>query len=677
MLSLLAGLALLAAMGAMGVAGLRRATTCLEPLEQLAYGVPLGTVVGSLVMLGLATAFGLSAPLVIAVGLVSAIAAVALWPRRPPLAALRAAPIRAGGVRDTVAAAARWVWTHLGVWPALVIGAFVLRWAILWRGALTNGADGLWASPVNIWWDWGFHLADTMSFAAADNFPPESVHYAGHPLAYHYLPSLTAAALVRLGLDPFVALTLHSFLFSVPIALGLFAFARRLTLDRGAATLALVLFLLGGGLTWLITVGEMDRSHSVWGTLSRPTWDGGPTEALNFRWYNVYLASIAPQRGWLYGLPLALLVLTLLFVAVRTSERRTFAAAGIVAGLFPLAHLGSMLALALITPFLFLLFPSRRWIVFFGAWIAIAVPQLYVQQGGERGPTSALRLHAGWLAAPDPWPWFWLKNLGLFLPLLALALVDRRLFPPPTRRFLWAFMPVFVIVNLVVFQPWDWDNTKVLIYWFLAVCVLVAALLAKTWRQHRDPVVRCMVASAVAMLVLSGLLWNLYQLQGKGRTQLLTAEEVALGEAVLARTPADALFVIGLQHSHPVPMLAGRRVLMSYPFFLWTWGIDHAQRERDLRAIYALAPDAPQLLSRYGVDYVVIGPAEQKDLGANLAAYRARYPSPIRTANYEVFAVGDAAGPAAADHRSGRPARPAGASDGGAGGTSSGGDRRP
>jgi hypothetical protein len=63
----------------------------------------------------------------------------------------------------------------------------------------------------------------------------------------------------------------------------------------------------------------------------------------------------------------------------------------VVAGLLPLAHLGSLLGLALITPFLFLLFSSRGWVLFFGAWVAIAIPQLYLQQGGERGATGALR----------------------------------------------------------------------------------------------------------------------------------------------------------------------------------------------------------------------------------------------------------------------------------------------
>ena len=211
-------------------------------------------------------------------------------------------------------------------------------------------------------------------------------------------------------------------------------------------------------------------------------------------------------------------------------------------------------------------------------------------------------------------------------------------------------MPALVIANPIVFQPWDWDNTKVLIYWSLAGCVMVATLLARTSRQHRDLMVRSMVAAAVAVLVLSGPPWNLFEPQGTGRTRLLTAEEVQLGEAVRDQTAPDALFAIGTQHSHPVPMLAGRRVLTSFPFFLWTWGIDWAwgidktQREHDLRAIYAMAPDAPRRLRDYGVDDVVTGPAERKDFKADLDVYRERYPTVIHTANYEVFAFGEGPG---------------------------------
>ena len=95
-------------------------------------------------------------------------------------------------------------------------------------------------------------------------------------------------------------------------------------------------------------------------------------------------------------------------------------------------------------------------------------------------PLGAMRIELGWLAAPDPWLWFWLKNLGLFVPLSLVALMRGdthwRLMPDVSSR---ASCRVFVIANVVVFQPWAWDNTKVLAYWFLAGCILVAALLSR------------------------------------------------------------------------------------------------------------------------------------------------------------------------------------------------------
>ncbi|HET8628239.1 MAG TPA: hypothetical protein VFL91_12500 [Thermomicrobiales bacterium] len=645
-----ASLVVLAAMGAAGVAALRRWAGWLEPLEQFAYGVPLGVVAASLVLLALAIAFGLSAALVAFVGLASAAGAVVLWPER---AALAAWPVAArerlaclGGrspesVGRAGLTALRKAWLKGTLAPTLVVVAFALRWLVFWRGALTLGPDGLVAGQINIWGDWMVHLDDVATFAYGDNFPPQHPRFAGIAYAYHYLPALTAAALVKLGMTPWAALTLHSFVFSVLIALGLYAFARRLTRDRGAAALALVLFLLGGGLGWVLVLAKANGAHDLWGTLLHHTWDQGQQAAANFQWQTTFYAFIAPERGYLYGLPLALLIFTALFVAVQGADWRPFLVAGVAAGLLPLAHLSTLLALALIAPFLFLLFPSWRWGWFFVPWAALAAPQLLAQQGGlRRGATSALRLKIGWIAAPDSWPWFWLKNLGWFIPLVVVALLARDLLPPRARRFLLGFMPLFALTNLVVFQPWDWDNEKFMVYWFLAVCVAVAALLARAWRERPAATPRFLIAGVVATMILSGVLVDWQQLSGQDRHQLLNPEEVHLAALVRAETPPRAIVAVGLQYNHPITVLGDRVVMMSYPGWLWTQGLDYAQRERDLRAIYAFAPDAPALLRRYNVSYVVIGPAERQDLQANEAAFRARYPVAISTEHYEVFKVG-------------------------------------
>lgn len=641
MISLLAGVALLAAMGAPGVAALRRAGFDLDPLERVAYGIPLGVVASSLVLLGLAIFLGLSVPLVVGVGFAAAVVAGLLWPGQPsPLAlSIISRPPSPIPSISGVTSARRLLRTSLPLLPALVIGGFVLRWVFLWSSALTYGPDGLTAGQLNIWGDWSAHLGDVMSFAYGENFPPMYPRLAGQPFAYHYLASITAAAMVKLGMSPITALPLQSFLFSVLLLLGLYAFGRRLLQDRNAAALAVLLFLLGGGLGWTVTTGEMINTHSVLGVLLHHPWDQMLQADANYQWKNVYFSLIEPQRPYLYGLPLALLILTLLLNAVQTRKSRAFVAAGLVAGLLPLAHLGTLLALALVTPFLFLLFPSRRWFLFFGIWVAVAVPQLLLQQGGEPAAASAIRLEIGWLAKSDPWIWFWLKNLGIFLPLLAIALFSRDLIPPVAKRFLWAFMPIFAIANLIVFQPWDWDNTKILVYWFLAVCLLVAALLVQLWRSYRSPVFHGLLVVALVTMLLSGTLVNLQQLLGLDRHLLLTTEELQVATRVREKTPPRAMFATATQHNHPVSVLTGRRIVMGYPGWLWSYGFDYATEQRDLYTIFAYGPGTPELLQKYGVDYVVVGPDERQEYNVNYNAFSQRYRVIIRTVNYTVFDV--------------------------------------
>jgi uncharacterized membrane protein len=85
--------------------------------------------------------------------------------------------------------------------------------------------------------------------------------------------------------------------------------------------------------------------------------------------------------------------------------------------------------------------------------------------------------------------------------------------------------------------------------------------------------------------------------------------------------------------------MAGRRVMMSYPGWLFAFGVNYQERERDVRSTYALAPNTTALLQKYGVDYVVIGPGEEQEFKPNLALFRSRYPCIINTGDYEIFKV--------------------------------------
>jgi len=80
-------------------------------------------------------------------------------------------------------------------------------------------------------------------------------------------------------------------------------------------------------------------------------------------------------------------------------------------------------------------------------------------------------------------------------------------------------------------------------------------------------------------------------------------------------------------------------VPLSFIGWAWSHGQDYGERERDLHSIYALTPDTPDLLQKYRIDYVVIGPNERSEMHANEDGFRARYPVIAQSPTYEVFDV--------------------------------------
>ncbi|MGE0543267.1 MAG: hypothetical protein AB7R89_24165 [Dehalococcoidia bacterium] len=625
--------------GAFGVAVLRRATSRLfGSLEQLSYGAPLGIALTTLILLLLSFAMGLSTATVVIAGVISLGGTIALLRTGEPLRLDRPREwtrTQGGLLRIGL----QTIRCHVGLLPLVVLTALIALWSSFYLG-MTFVRDGdLWASQIHIWSDISVHLGQVTAFAYGDNFPPRNPFYAGEPFTYHYLISLTTAAMVELGMSPLSAIKLHDLILMTLATLATFAFARRLIGNGNAAALATALFFLGSGLGWLVTAAEVNRSHDITGTLLDRAWDYGAVAGSGIRWEPVFLVAIAPTRGTLYGLSLGLLVLALLFHAIQRSDRRAFLLAGAVAGFLPLAHMGTLLALAMIAPFLFLLFPSRGWLYFFAPWVAIAVPQL-ILQGGLGGGADRVHRDFGWMADKENALWFWLINLGLFLPLLLFALFDRASTTRVARRFLWAFMPIFVVANAVALDPTGpWNNLKVLFYWFLAVCILVAALLVRTWQEHRTLMVRALLAGCALTMLLSGLLMHLHVARGKNAYMVFSRAEIDLARQVRERTSPDAVFVSGLQYNPVITALAGRSTLIFFPPYLQSWGIDTGMRERDVRSIYALTPNAIDLLRQYNVSYVLIGPSERNTLHANVEGFRSRFPVVAATEGHEVFDV--------------------------------------
>jgi hypothetical protein len=316
-----------------------------------------------------------------------------------------------------------------------------------------------------------------------------------------------------------------------------------------------------------------------------------------------------------------------------------FAAAGVLAGLSPAFHLhGYGTAVALGAAWA-VMDRRRQWVAFFVPALVLGVPQvLWLVQPGA----GQLHWQPGWMAFADGkhdnWIWFWIKNTGLFIPLLLLAQFTRGLTPAGFGLYFAPLWLWFAVPNLYVFQPWDWDNTKFFVFWYAFGALMVGALLIRLSRAGIEG--RVLAAAVAFLLCLSGGLDLVRSFDpAQGRAVFTNPAGLQVASWVRENTPAQARFAVAADHNQPVPTLGGRAVLAGYPGWLWTYGLaDWMERTDEERRVLSGAPDAADLLARFGVSYVVIGPPELAE-GANAGYWQANGAVVFQAGGYTVYRV--------------------------------------
>src|SRR5260370_37532488 len=77
---------------------------------------------------------------------------------------------------------------------------------------------------------------------------------------------------------------------------------------------------------------------------------------------------------------------------------------------------------------------------------------------------------------------FWIWNTSLLLPLAFAGHALVRWFPTAFPNWFGPMWLWFVVPNVIVLQPWVWDNTKFFIFWALLASIVVGEVLAGLFR---------------------------------------------------------------------------------------------------------------------------------------------------------------------------------------------------
>jgi len=566
-----------------------------------------------------------------------------------------------GAISRGIRAPDRWAIIYFVFYTAVEIA----MWLIFSR-ALIEKPDGLYTGVLNNYGDLPFHLSVITRFAFGQNFPPEDPTFAGVRFTYPFATDLVSAMFVRAGATLRDSMFIENWILGIAMVGVLHRFGQVLVRNRIAAILTPLIVLLNGGFGWWMIFGDVNKSDGgVFQVLAHipHSYTILPEVAQGWRWGNSITSLLTTQRGFLLGIPLAVMVFTQWWEALQRAKgeeqrastksaglllslgslpsARRMLAAGVIAGLLPLIHAHSFIVVMGMGGCLALINFRRwrEWVAFFVVALVIAGPQMLWSTHGSAVSTKAfISWYVGWDNDKQNFFWFWLKNTGLLIPLLVAALLWKRedyLVPRNLLLFYLPFTLCFILPNLLKLAPWIWDNIKVLFYWWIASAPIVALLLAKLWEGTKWN--RVLAGSLFALLTLAGALDILPLLTAQAEYQEFDRDGVAFAEMIKQRTAPNATILHAPIHNTPI-FLTGRRSLMGYPGHIWTHGLEFGPREADIKRIYSGAPDAENLLAKYNVDYVVLDPQEHSVMPVN-GAFFTRYPEVIKIGEYHLYKI--------------------------------------
>ncbi len=503
---------------------------------------------------------------------------------------------------------------------------------------LNNG----WYSTgfVTAYGDVPFHLMYVSSFAFGDNFPSQNPDYAGVLSDYPFLPYFLSAALVSLGASLITGFMAPIFLLSLLILALLIYVPWRVTNNPWVAVLVPFIFLLSGGIGFYCFFQShgLDILSSQANFLGSYLDNASSIPQFNINMMNVVISSLLPQRGVLYGLPVFLGALLLWF----KPKRRLIIASAVLIGLLPLFHAHTFIALMIVSPFflLYLLlggkwknFDWRSWLLFYVIiFIAVAPLLLFFRPDTSN---SFIRLTFGWMTKGDNFILYWLKNLGVFLPLLLFSLFSKTV---PRYLKLWylPFISLFVIPNIILFSPWEFDNHKFFHLWYLVSSFLVAYAIVFLFK-NRDILLRVLAGSLLILIILSGGIdvlraWHF----SKEGYRLFGPEAQKVAEFVKQNTLPQSVFLSSTSPHSPL-ILSGRKRIMGFAGWLWAHGINYQERLSDSSLIYGGNEKTFSLLERWKVDYILIGEQEKNEFSVNQEFFEKNLKRIYNKDGYQVF----------------------------------------
>ncbi len=487
---------------------------------------------------------------------------------------------------------------------AVTFGLFALR-AFCWVAFFDE--DNIKVLSPNNLGDLPLHLTFINYIAKGAPFWPDSPIFSGMPLHYPLGMDVFNALLKLAGMDVYRCLVWVALIASA---------VTFVMLRRWGGVFVAAGFLFNGGLAAYRFLGKFrfaDYNDSV-------------------AWKSIPLSMFVTQRGLLYAIPAGLLLLiswrARWFSSHEKNERLPFYLEVLFYSTLPLFHLHT---------FIFLSVLLACWIVagsretragvlkllacsFVPATIFVMfVTGLFHHDSAS--PNRIIHFTPGWMQGTENPFRFWSVNFGL-LPLFVAVLIYLGLknYKSDVRAqsamaFVIPAIAIFLCACFVMLAPWEWDNTKIMIWSYLTVLpFLWEMVISKLALPGR--IASCLVLFFSGFISLFGGLDRSHT----GYEIARRSEVDSILHVTKDLSPSDT-FAAFPTYNHPL-LITGNKLVEGYDGHLFSYGIDYQPRLKKLDALMMGEPNWRELAQELRVRYLFWGDREREHYDGSRTPWR-------------------------------------------------------
>lgn len=570
----------------------------------------------------------------------------------------------------------RFLWEN----PASIIifASFVIFAYCLNTHTILLNSDGSLHTGQATYGDMNMHIGFITSIAKQHTFPPEYSIYPGIKLAYPFLSDSISSSLYLLGASLRVAYIIPMLVAVMQVFCGFYCFIKFWFKKGSVAFIAFILFFYDGGFGFIHFLNKVNFSKNFTEFYFTPTSIGDynyrwakiianmliPQRATLFGW-----AVLFPLLAFLYyakenrsiksfliagimaaGLPmihthsflalgiicvvwlfwdmykekesylllkLAGIIWVVFFFLLRMYNDKTgliekngfiimIVGLGIIAVLF-VKEIVSCFKNSTIKSYI------QTWGVFLIPVILFAFPQLLFWTFGQASGDGFLRSHFNWSNANDNYFIFYLKNIGITFLIFFPAWVSAK------KKELQTASPmllIFFIAELVVFQPNEYDNNKLLFVAFVFMCGIVSDFVIKLFEKNWNIILKGALAVSLLFVGVFSSSMTIAR-ECVSDYELYSKAQVDAAEYIEKNTAEKAVFLTGDNHNNAVAALTGRSIVCGADTFLYYHGINTAERKNEVANMYADPVGNKELYKKYNVSYIFVSDVETGEFQIN------------------------------------------------------------